>query len=98
VHAAFCAFRPTKFAPERFAYAKRAWLGMPFALRFGEWLHFQVRLAMDTFAPEFSKFWLPEAEGLCSDTRRAGRDDDSCAQQAALEELAERVSAARSVV
>ncbi len=53
---------------------------------------------MDTFAPEFSKYWLPEAEGSGSDARRAGRDDDSCAQQAALEELAERVSAARSVI
>ncbi len=50
---------------------------------------------MDTFAPEFSKFWLSEASGSRTDVRA---DDDSGAQQAALEELAERVNAARSVV
>ena len=49
---------------------------------------------MDTFAPEFSKYWLPEASGSHADSRA----DDECAQQAALEELAERVNAARSVV
>ena len=49
---------------------------------------------METFAPEFSKFWLPEASGAHADAR----DDDKGAQQAALEELAERVNAARSVV
>jgi hypothetical protein len=52
---------------------------------------------MDTFAPEFSKFWLAEAARTHGDARHAG-NDDSGAQQAALEELAERVSAARSVV
>ena len=50
---------------------------------------------MDTFAPEFSKFWLPEASRTHGDS---GVDDDKGAQQAALEELAERVNAARSVV
>ena len=49
---------------------------------------------MDTFAPEFSKFWLAEAAASHVDTR----DEESGAQTAALEELAERVSAARSVV
>jgi len=49
---------------------------------------------MDTFAPEFSKFWLPDAARVQGDVR----DEDTGAQQAALQELAERVSAARSVV
>jgi hypothetical protein len=52
---------------------------------------------MDTFAPEFSKFWLPEAAGS-RDVRNSHREEDTGAQKAALEELAERVSAARSVV
>ncbi|MFO1325490.1 MAG: hypothetical protein U1F15_15700 [Burkholderiales bacterium] len=51
---------------------------------------------MDTFAPEFSKFWLAEATTAHGDARLVQNDDG--AQQAALEELAERVSAARSVV
>jgi hypothetical protein len=54
---------------------------------------------MDTFAPEFSRFWLPEAEvpvgrdvpnGSDEDTQRRERD--------ALAELVERVNAARSIV
>lgn len=49
---------------------------------------------MDTFAPEFSKFWLSDTAPAAHD----GRDDEAGAQQAALQELAERVSAARSVV
>jgi hypothetical protein len=49
---------------------------------------------MDTFAPEFSKYWLPEAVTA----KGEARDEDTGAQQAALQELAERVSAARSVV
>ena len=53
---------------------------------------------MDTFAPEFSRFWLPEVTGARVDVKRPQRDEDSGAQKAALEELAERVSAARSVV
>jgi hypothetical protein len=57
-----------------------------------------VEAAMDTFAPEFSKFWLPEAAGMYGDARHSARDEDTGAQKAALEELAERVSAARSVV
>jgi len=58
-------------------------------------MHFLPEVAMDTFAPEFSKFWLPEASGSHADSRA---DDDKGAQQAALEELAERVNAARSVI
>ncbi|MCC7325619.1 MAG: hypothetical protein IT521_02290 [Burkholderiales bacterium] len=53
---------------------------------------------MDTFAPEFSRFWLPEAAEARVDAKRRQRDEESGVQQAALEELAERVSAARSVV
>jgi hypothetical protein len=53
-----------------------------------------IEVNMDTFAPEFSKFWLPDAAIAKADAR----DEDTGAQQAALQELAERVSAARSVV
>lgn len=53
---------------------------------------------MDTFAPEFSKFWRSETRTGSADATSAARDEDSGAQQAALQELAERVSAARSVV
>ena len=51
------------------------------------------------FAPEFAHFWLASQAG--GDERKHDhRDDDagSKAQQKALEELVERVSAARSVV
>ncbi len=53
---------------------------------------------MDTFAPEFSKYWRPEARTGAVEVASVARDDDGGAQQAALQELAERVSAARSVV
>ena len=49
---------------------------------------------MDTFAPEFSKYWLSDSAPTAHDAR----DEDAGAQQAALQELADRVSAARSVV
>lgn len=56
---------------------------------------------MDTFSPEFSSFWLPDAgssgERVRAETR-PGLEDLSPAQQVALEELCERVNAARSVV
>ena len=52
---------------------------------------------MDTFAPEFSRFWRPgndrDAEG-----RSDSRDDEVRRERQALEELADRVSAARSIV
>ena len=57
-------------------------------------MHFLPEVEMDTFAPEFSKFWLPEASARAN----VRVDDDKGVQQAALEELAERVNAARSVV
>ncbi|HEV2977305.1 MAG TPA: hypothetical protein VG425_06925 [Casimicrobiaceae bacterium] len=56
---------------------------------------------MNAFCPEFSAFWLavPEPDG-----ERRGSDSTapdqalSPAQQVALEELVERVNAARSVI
>jgi hypothetical protein len=54
---------------------------------------------MNTFSPEFAQHWLA-GQGSLSDERVGGRRGDdllSPAQQEALEELAERVNAARSV-
>jgi hypothetical protein len=55
---------------------------------------------MDTFSPEFSAYWQGEPREVgerhsvdCGSTREAL----SASQQVALEELAERVYAARSV-
>ena len=53
---------------------------------------------MDTHAPEFAQYWLI---GHAGDTDVMNNDQgglDTPTQQAALVELAERVSAARSVV
>jgi hypothetical protein len=52
---------------------------------------------MDTFAPEFARYWLPADD---PDAQRAAveEDDQARAEQQALEELAERVNAARSIV
>jgi len=53
---------------------------------------------MESFAPEFSQYWLASQSSACPD--RAGGDCEdalSPAQQEALEELAERVNAARSI-
>ena len=53
---------------------------------------------MERFAPEFAQYWLT---GHAGDAEFANTDGDSLdtpTQQAALIELAERVSAARSVV
>jgi len=56
--------------------------------------------AMDRFAPEFAAYWLAEAEG----SREPDGIDHgpkqalSPSQQVALEELADRVNAARTVV
>jgi hypothetical protein len=56
------------------------------------------RLKMDTFSPEFTAYWQPsEAAGEVRDAG-SGSESLSASQQVALEELAERVSAARSVV
>jgi len=51
---------------------------------------------MDTFAPEFSKFWLADAQESEGESGRNG--DDDAKQMAALEELADLVSAARSII
>jgi hypothetical protein len=54
---------------------------------------------MDAFSPELAPHWLACQGGVADEwTVGRGRDNDlSPAQQVALEELAERVSAARSV-
>jgi len=51
---------------------------------------------MQSFAPEFAQFWL-SSQGAVAGDAKADRKDDDTAQQAALEELAERVSLARSI-
>ncbi len=53
---------------------------------------------MDTFSPEFSQYWQQEAGTASANSIAMKRDDDTFAQQVALEELVERVTAARSVV
>lgn len=55
---------------------------------------------MDTFSPEFSSYWLdaPTQAGERVNEPAADTQELSPSQQAALEELAERVNAARSVV
>jgi len=53
---------------------------------------------MESFAPEFAQYWLTGQAanvGEAKDDDR--RDDDANAQRAALEALADRVTAARSV-
>jgi len=53
---------------------------------------------MDTFSPEFAQHWLAGQSPSNDDGVRGSGDDAlSPAQQEALEELAERVSAARSI-
>jgi hypothetical protein len=52
---------------------------------------------MDTFAPEFSRWWFSGGESDDPPARER-HDDEMRAQEKALEELAERVSAARSIV
>jgi len=55
---------------------------------------------MDTFSPEFSQHWLagqPKG-GHAAAANQRDEDSPSPAQQEALAALAERVSAARSVV
>jgi hypothetical protein len=56
---------------------------------------------MTTFCPEFSAYWLglPESGGERQGVESVPKGQElSPAQQVALEELAERVNAARSVV
>ncbi|MEP7330422.1 MAG: hypothetical protein ABI777_14530 [Betaproteobacteria bacterium] len=53
---------------------------------------------MDMFAPEFSQFWLAGNAGRPAESSAPNREDDATAQQVAMQELVERVNAARSVV
>jgi len=54
---------------------------------------------MNTFAPEFAQYWLPGAKRTATTgAQPARRDEDKCAQDAALEQLEHCVTAARSVV
>jgi hypothetical protein len=56
-----------------------------------------IEAEMTTFAPEFAAYWL-SGQSSASDTKSDRREDDCATQEAELEALAERVSAARSVV
>jgi len=51
---------------------------------------------MQPFAPEFAQFWL-NGQRAGVDATETNRDDDATAQRVALEELAERVTLARSI-
>jgi hypothetical protein len=53
---------------------------------------------MDTFAPAFAHFWPSRQANDASSANPDSNSGDTPTQQAALEELAERVSAARRVV
>jgi hypothetical protein len=53
---------------------------------------------MSSFAPEFSQYWMGSQAAASVDGNRDARDDDAGNQERALQELAERVNAARSVV
>jgi hypothetical protein len=52
---------------------------------------------MESFAPEFAHYWLTGQAANAGEAKNDRRGDEANAQQAALEELAERVTAARSV-
>jgi hypothetical protein len=58
------------------------------------------RIDMDTYSPELSQWLLGMADEHASDTGSKRRTDElaELQQEAALEELAERINAARSVV
>lgn len=54
---------------------------------------------MSTFAPEFAQFWLAGLAAVAvAEAKADARDDDLDREKAALEELAERVFAARTIV
>ena len=53
---------------------------------------------MGKFAPEFSQYWKSARAAPTEVAAAEKRDDEGRDQQAALEELADRVTAARSVV
>jgi len=51
---------------------------------------------MQPFAPEFAQFWL-DGQRAGAVAAKSDREDDATAQRVALEELAERVTLARSI-
>ena len=53
---------------------------------------------MDTFAPEFAQYWLNSQAGDADVAHSDPNNPDAASEQAALVELAERVTAARSVI
>ena len=55
---------------------------------------------MDAFSPEFTAYWLAEPAETAERAADSTSNDNalSTSQQVALEELAERIYAARSVV
>jgi hypothetical protein len=56
-------------------------------------------IAMSTFAPEFAQFWLAGLAAVAAASAKAERsEDDADREKRALEELAERVFAARTIV
>jgi hypothetical protein len=53
---------------------------------------------MDSLATELSQAWLADKDGVRAETMRAAADDDAGGVTAALEALANLVTAARSIV
>jgi hypothetical protein len=55
---------------------------------------------MDTYWPEFSAYWESESSPAAGreNAEASSKQDLSTSQELALEELAERVTAARSIV
>jgi hypothetical protein len=53
---------------------------------------------METFAPEFAQYWLGGQAGDADAVNPDGDNHDTASEQAALVELADRVSAARTVI
>lgn len=56
------------------------------------------RFTMDMAAPELSKAWIADKEGAKADALRAAAEEDAGGLSAALEALANLVTAARSIV
>ena len=53
---------------------------------------------MDSLATELSQAWLADKDGVRAETLRGAADDDAGGLTAALEALANLVTAARSIV
>jgi hypothetical protein len=54
---------------------------------------------MEPFSPKFSEFWLPQtAASRDREAPQPGKAAPPSSQEDALEELAERINAARSVI